>query len=1284
MELRRSDLDGLNRLGALWKSTPGAEYEAMLTGVDLTAWQDVIQYLRSLGMRENPQIVKLNICLSNDIRFTLEGAGAIQAYCRDNRIADKPFTAMLKETIADAGPVTLGSYSVKAKLKRELPLAADDARVKEAIANWDRLGKHFRNIQRFEFVAPGGVPLRFDVSLVRENAGRPTRTFQEARITGTAPRYEVEAELTAAREATDAEAATRFLVRGVSWLLQGRQRSFVLVSNPAADYVRESLDRIFAPVLGGPRGGRAGSNRNRAGPQPQSFRYPGPQPATLERRNILVAPEPGVPNLRSMPGGYNVTDKADGLRCALFVSDNGRVFLVDAGGRVYATGRETKRELAGLVLDGEWIRRDRSGKPVSHYYAFDVLAGRGGDLAVAGLPFLVAGAMLGSAAAANSRQAVMAAAVAELSAAVQTVRGMPPAQNLQINTKTFRAVGDGAGAGIFRDAAASVLEAAKAAPYSTDGLIFTPNAAPLPIGRGTWAEQLKWKPAAENTIDFLVLVERERDKAGAPTGVEAVGTKYREDTGHTVRFKTLRLFVGSSKDVALADPRTTVMDPSVPLPMSLEEGEWREVEFRPTDPRDPSASVCYVAIGEGAGDPAGAAPAAVALDPDAEILRARNGDVIQSNMIVEMAYYPERAAGWRWEPLRVRHDKTERWLAQQAQGGRKGGTMNADWVANSIWNSIHNPVTEKAVRTGAVEYCVAPPAVAAGRGRRAPTRDVLRVQCLHNFVDDWIKRRFLFGKTVPAGGSLLDLAMETGGDLNRWLATGVGFVLGITQNAANLNDPVEGAYRRVLDKMIALGGRGSVPPMVFAQADALRRLSAGEAGVTAEDQGLLRAAFSGPAAAGFDVVVAPRGTVGDACRDENALAGFLVNLADTTKVGGYVVGWGLDGDAVARAVFREPTAVGRDGMQEVWSMVRRYGSAIGSSVPPSAAGLGLAVDVDFTAAGTSKTEFLVSWPYLQQQFSECGLDLLTADECAALGLPASTQMFGETIAVAAAAGDAYEMTPAVRAWADMHRWFIFTRRSDRRPAPPGAPVSAPVVVAAVPPTAVATVEAAAAEGPAVDVIELGEPAAAAPPAPYVVNPANKVADERLGADLADWPRYMSLGTQVEITDLVTPTTKYPSVEAAVAAAKYQRATDKPELGPQLFRVEGAIHQKREAERTRYRADGNEAAVAKAVDDEVADVRVASSVNKMKAYKAAWNKDAWDAQKLDVYRDYLTQRYGSDARFRAMVDAIKARGGEILLANGTEVNELGVGVRVDGSVVGGENKIGKIMMGLGTV
>jgi hypothetical protein len=1242
MELRRSDREGLNRLGALWKTTPGAEFEAMLTGLELTAWQDAIQYLRSLGMRENPQLVKLNICLSNNIRFTLEGAGVIQAYCRDNRISDKPFTAMLKESIADATPVDLGSYSAKAKLKREIPLAATDERVKDAIKQWSSLGKHFRNIQRFEFVAPGGLPLRFDVSIVRENAGRPARTFQEARVTTQPPRYEAEVELTAKRDNTDAERAAGHIIRGLSWLLQGRQRSFVLVSQQASDYVLGSLSSIF----------NNGSSSNR-GRRP--FRFPGPQPATLERAHM--SPESGSgPNLLTKPGGYNVTDKADGLRCLLFVSDNGRIFLVDGGGRVYATGKQTDPALGSTVLDGEWIRRDKKGSVVSHYYAFDIMSGPGGDTRVADLPFMVVGALLGSAAAGSTRQASMAQIIGKLGSASQLVRGVPSTQNLQIGMKTFRTA---QGLNLFRDAAASILEDAKLASYNTDGLIFTPNSEPLPIGRGTWAAQLKWKPPHENTIDFLVLVDRERDKAGAPTAADAIGSKYREDSGQTVRYKTLRLFVGSNKDAAFSDPRTTVLS-GAPLPRSLEEGEWQAVEFRPLEPRDPMAAICYVAIGEGGSDPAGATAAATALDTNTDVIRAtRTGDILQSDMIVEMAYHPERAPGWRWEPVRVRHDKTERWLAQQSNGGRKGGTMNAGWVANSIWSTIHNPVTEDAVRTGSIVLCAAPAAVvapSASGGRRVAHRDLMKVQCLQNFHDA-VKRQML-RSTVQSGNTLADLAMGAATDLNKWISANVSYVFGCDVAAAAINDPDTGAYRKVLDKMVALGSRESVPPMTFAVADVARILKTGEAGLSGEDQGLLRSEFAGRAAGGFDVVSCMF-ALHYMFRDAPTLLGFLNNLADLVKVGGYFVGCGHDGDSVARLLSAEKTVVGRDGPSDTWSLTKSYGS-VGPMVPPTELGLGLSVDLDFISAGETRTEYLVSWPYLQERLAECGLEL------------DRTGMFGEIWSSLDGAGERYAMTDSLRQLSFLNRWFVFRRTSDRRPAPPSAAsVVAPPVLTEQKAATVALSEvpsnsASSAAAPLEAVIEFGEveggevvgEAVEAPP--FYVNPASAGNDTRLGPELADWPRYLSFVTRVMpdgLGDLADPAIKYPTMEAAIASAKYQKASKRPELGSQLFRVEGVNHQK--YEKDREAANGDAALIRKADDAEAANTRVAAGKAKMNSgYRAEWNPEAWEAQKVDLYKAYLAERFKADERFRVILAAIKGQEGVIsYMVDGVDLGPL---------------------------
>ena len=1295
MELRRSEHDGLKQLAALWATTKGAEMEAMLTNLDLTSWQDIIQYLRSLGMREAPQIVRLNVCLTNDIRFTLEGAGVIQAYCRDNRMADKPFTAMLKESIGGAVPVDFTSYAARAKLKRELPLSPDDAQVKEALGRWAQLTKLFRQIQRFEFVAPGGLGIRFDVSVVREGRGR---TYQEARMTMAASRYEAEVEVTADRSRTAPPAAAALLTKGLSWLLQGRQRSYVLVSSAGAGSVIATLSGIFS-------GGANSRNRNRG----TAFRYPGPQPASLERRNMSVPAETGVPNLQTMPGGYNVTDKADGLRCLLYVAENGKLFLVDGGGRVYATGCQVKpAELAGTVLDGEWIRKDRKGASVSRYYAFDILAMRG-DTTVTQLPFMIPDVMMGAAVSEKTRQAVMASAVSILSDAEQTVRGIPAGAALQVNMKRFRTA-----ANIFRDAAASVLEEAASAPYNTDGLIFTPNAAPLPLGRGTWSEQLKWKPPMENTIDFLVVVEKERDAAGAPTGAEAIETRFREDSGQTVRYKTLRLFVGSSRDAAFADPRSTVLGKE-PLPTSVEDGAWRPVEFRPTEPRDPMASVCYVEIGAGSNDPAGATAGATMLDTNSDVIKtARSGDLLQSDMIVEMAYHPDRAPGWRWEPTRVRHDKTERWAA-----GAKSGTMNADWVAAAIWSSLHNPVTEHAIRTGKITECAAPEAAVAPSSyynRRAPTRDLMKVQCLRNFHNNYVKRRLLLQPTLRAGARLCDLAMGKAGDLHKWINADVGYVFGCDVAAANLNDPEDGAYRRLLDKMVALGGRDRVPPMVFVQADAARPLRSGAAGVTPEDQAMLQSVFEGDGAGPSFDVASCMFALHYMFRDENTLAGFLTNLADTIKVGGYFVGCGFDGDSVARLLAGSATAIGKDGETDVWLLTKRYGSDIGAAVPTTAAGLGLAISVDFISIGETHTEYLVSWSYLQTMLETVGLELLTAGECAEMGLPASSQMFSEAAAAAAASGEAYDMTDAVRRFSFLNRWYIFKRRSDRRPAPPLAMPSAPVGLTefvserkdddgpgSVPgpgPGPGDVIDLPASGAPPIDVIEMpdapapavaaadvidlpsaagagagaGAVAATAPAGPYIVN-SNGASDMRLGTDLRDWPSYMSLSTLVEIPDKDDPAIKYPSMEAAICSAKYLVATGTPALGRTLFSVDSVIHKKFEAERVRIGS-----ATTESVNNEAATMRTQTGESKMKKYPA-WA--SWSSQREAIYKTYLGIRYTVDPRFKAMVKAIVAGGGEILFANGTAPSELGVGVLPDGSVVGGDNRVGKWMMELGS-
>ena len=64
------------------------------------------------------------------------------------------------------------------------------------------------------------------------------------------------------------------------------------------------------------------------------------------------------------------------------------------------------------------------------------------------------------------------------------------------------------------------------------------------------------------------------------------------------------------------------------------------------------------------------------------------------NMIVEFRYSKTNDAGWRWIPIRVRHDKTDEFK----KGLKNYG--NAYHVAESNWKSIHMPITDTMIRTG--------------------------------------------------------------------------------------------------------------------------------------------------------------------------------------------------------------------------------------------------------------------------------------------------------------------------------------------------------------------------------------------------------------------------------------------------------------------------------------------------------------------------------------------------------------------------------------------------------
>jgi len=70
------------------------------------------------------------------------------------------------------------------------------------------------------------------------------------------------------------------------------------------------------------------------------------------------------------------------------------------------------------------------------------------------------------------------------------------------------------------------------------------------------------------------------------------------------------------------------------------------------------------------------------------------GEYFEEDTIVEFSYDTSKPSGWRWTPLRVRYDKT----SELKSGLKNYG--NAYHVANSNWQSIHNPITKEMISSG--------------------------------------------------------------------------------------------------------------------------------------------------------------------------------------------------------------------------------------------------------------------------------------------------------------------------------------------------------------------------------------------------------------------------------------------------------------------------------------------------------------------------------------------------------------------------------------------------------
>jgi hypothetical protein len=646
--------------------------------------------------------------------------------------------------------------------------------------------------------------------------------------------------------------------------------------------------------------------------------YLTPKPVTLERKN-LMDPDKAI-GVLSVLKNYAVTDKADGERMLLFIDDKGEAYFINGLFQVKKLGVQAKN-VTNTLLDGEYISSHLLKSPgqKSIFAIFDIYFMKTQNLMI--LPLM---ASVDETDKSKCRYAKMK----EVSD--KNIWTMNDA-DIVIEMKQHFAAN---GADMFNKCH-DVYNANKL--YNKDGLIFTPvdlqvfadypNTPKKLTGKSVaWDKVFKWKPPEQNTIDFLVTLDKNGDHF-----VSIKGTTYKRFILHTG------------------------YNPSQWEEISIEEGVERVYTNKPTQSRvvKPDEYTPRVFKPDGAD-----AAVSIALIPVNIFKQAvsQQNEIIENDTIVEMSYTPgsHKNPSLCWKATRVREDKTKIY-----RNKKESLPANDLSVALNIWDSIHAPVTlDDIIGNTTISFIDAPVDIderllsvndiyyARDNNRR---NNMLSVNML-NFHNHGIKA-MLYGKSEKnANGRkmLLELACGMAGDLPRWRDNNFTFVLGVDLVKHNIVAP-SGAYSRILNRHHHHHHHTTLPnnftKAIFVVGDCARPLETGEAADQGSDSETLLRMLHGMKTSKdtfkyldrykvpgmvkthkFDMVSC-QFAIHYFFQSSKRIDGFMGNVSRNLKNGGLFIATFMDGEKVDNLIkSTENNAVGKKGDRHIWAIQKEYKS----------------------------------------------------------------------------------------------------------------------------------------------------------------------------------------------------------------------------------------------------------------------------------------------------------------------------------------------------------------------
>ena len=323
-------------------------------------------------------------------------------------------------------------------------------------------------------------------------------------------------------------------------------------------------------------------------------------------------------------------------------------------------------------------------------------------------------------------------------------------------------------------------------------------------------------------------------------------------------------------------------------------------------------------------------------------------------------------------------------------------------IANKIWRTIYNPVTQEMITTGNNIPSI------SEEEQKYYNRDVKRDKSISLSMQDFhnkiIKNRILLGsvtnelKKTNDSISLLDLACGKGGDIAKWRDNNIDVCVGVDYMSNNIDDKQDGACaRNNFYKNQAIEQGKSFPTSYFIVGDVSKPMKDNKFITNAEYSTLANNLWlpNDTLSTNFKInkfnIVSVMFALHYFFRSETVLDQFIENVASNVKQGGYFIGCCFDGKKIFEKLSDVPKGGSVDKFKNgrlMWKIIRNYRQ---TQFKDDESSVGMSIKVYISSINQIIEEFLVNFEYLKVKLAKYNIVPVTGEELKELNIGNTNQ-----------------------------------------------------------------------------------------------------------------------------------------------------------------------------------------------------------------------------------------------------------------------------------------------------